>query len=70
MTESSPVTIYMPKYTPRSKMATIGVPYPGTEAQVMDLTTGEMLGPLKSGELLVRGPQVIFSRENVDENKI
>lgn len=58
MTESSPVTLMMPKVTPPSKVATCGVLYPGTEGKIISLTSGEPLGPNKSGELLVRGPQV------------
>ena len=58
MTETSPVTFCMPRLTPPSKIGTTGLPYPGTEAKVISLTTGETLGTHKSGELLVRGPQV------------
>lgn len=60
MTESAPVTLCMPKLTPPSKLGTIGVPYPGTQAKVISLTTGEPLGTHQSGELLVRGPQVFY----------
>lgn len=60
MTESAPVTFCMPKFTPPSKIGTIGIPYPGTQAKVISLTTGEHLGTHQSGELLVRGPQVKF----------
>lgn len=59
MTESSPVTLMMPKVTPPSKVGTCGVLYPGTEGKIISLTTNEVLGPHKSGELLVKGPQVI-----------
>lgn len=58
MTESSPVTLYMPKLTPPSKIGTVGILYPGTEAKIISLSTGETLGSHKPGELLVRGPQV------------
>lgn len=58
MTESAPVTFCMPKLIPPSKIGTIGIPYPGTEAKVISLVTGESLGTHQSGELLVRGPQV------------
>lgn len=58
MTESSPVTFIMPKLTPPSKIATIGIPYPGTQAKVISLINGEPLGSHQSGEILVRGPQV------------
>lgn len=58
MTESSPVTLMMPKLTPPSKVNTCGVLYPGTEGKIVSLSTNEIQGPHKSGELLVRGPQV------------
>lgn len=58
MTESSPVSIFMPLMTPRSKINTVGVLYPNTEAKIISLTTGEAQGTHKSGELLIRGPQV------------
>lgn len=61
MTESSPVTLFMPKLTPPSKIGTVGCLYPGTEAKIVSLQTGEPLGTHKSGELLVRGPQVRHS---------
>lgn len=58
MTESAPVTLCMPKLTPPSKIGTIGILYPGTEAKIISLTSGQPLGTHQSGELLVRGPQV------------
>lgn len=62
MTETSPVVMFMPKSTPASKIGTVGVLSPGTEAKVISLTTGEPLGCHKSGELLIRGPQVKNNR--------
>ncbi|KAJ3657498.1 hypothetical protein Zmor_009294 [Zophobas morio] len=67
MTETSPVTFCMPRLTPPSKIGTIGLPYPGTEAKVISLTTGETLGTHKSGELLVRGPQVMMGYLNNEQ---
>lgn len=67
MTETSPVTFIMPKLTPPSKIGTIGVLYPGTEAKIISLTTGEVLGPNKTGELLVRGPQVMMGYLNNEQ---
>ncbi|XP_066150279.1 uncharacterized protein [Euwallacea fornicatus] len=60
MTETSPVTFIMPKLTPPSKIGTIGVLYPGTEAKVISLTSREPLGTHETGELCVRGPQVMM----------
>ncbi|XP_050304061.1 uncharacterized protein LOC126741607 [Anthonomus grandis grandis] len=76
MTETSPVTFIMPKMTPPSKIGTIGILYPGTEARVISLSTGENLGTHQTGELLVRGPQVMMgylnnekaTRETIDED--
>ncbi|XP_017768016.1 PREDICTED: probable 4-coumarate--CoA ligase 3 [Nicrophorus vespilloides] len=59
MTESSPVTIFMPLMTPRSKIGTVGVLLPGTEAKIQSLVTGEVLGTHQPGELLVKGPQIM-----------
>lgn len=58
MTESSPVTFNMPISNPPSKIGTIGIPLPGTQAKIISMLNGETLGPNESGELLVRGPQV------------
>jgi acyl-CoA synthetase (AMP-forming)/AMP-acid ligase II len=37
----------------------VGVPAPNTEAKVINLETGEALGPNQEGEVCVRGPQVM-----------
>lgn len=58
MTESSPVTLFMPLLTPPSKIQTVGVLVPNTEAKIINLSTNEVLGSHQSGELLIRGPQV------------
>lgn len=58
MTESSPVTLMTPYNYPYSKVGSAGQLIPSTQARIVSLTTGEMLGPHKSGELLLRGPQV------------
>jgi long-chain acyl-CoA synthetase len=58
LTEASPVTHANP-FGARGKVGSIGVPIPNTEARIVDLITGEDLGPGKIGELAVRGPQVM-----------
>lgn len=59
LTEASPVTHANPLSGAR-KPGTIGVPLPDTEARIMDLELGEReLGPGETGELTVRGPQVM-----------
>ena len=58
MTETSPVTLFTPREVPLSKVGSCGQIVPHTQAKVVDLTTGQSLGPHQSGELLIRGPQV------------
>ena len=41
------------------KEGTVGLPLPGVSVKVVDLDTGEDLGPNKSGMLLVAGPNVM-----------
>lgn len=65
MTEASPVVLFIPVNSPKSKLGSIGQVYSGTEVKVVDLITGETLGPHKSGELLIRGPQVNFIFINI-----
>ncbi|XP_026331135.1 probable 4-coumarate--CoA ligase 1 isoform X2 [Hyposmocoma kahamanoa] len=59
MTESSPVALMTPYNYPFNKVGSAGQLVPSTQARIVSLTTGEILGPHKSGELLVRGPQVM-----------
>lgn len=58
MTESSPVT-HANLIWERTKNGTIGLPWPDTEARIVDLETGEVLPPGQAGELQVKGPQVM-----------
>lgn len=64
MTESSPVTLLMPRLTPRSKIGTVGVLLPNTEAKIVSLQTSEVMPTHKPGELWVRGPQVMVGYLN------
>lgn len=58
LTEASPVTHCNPVLGER-KIGTIGLPFPSTEARVVDLETGtRSLGIDEVGEICVRGPQV------------
>lgn len=59
MTETSPVTHSSPADPAQVKFGSVGVPAPNTECKVIDLQTGEPLGPNKEGEVCVRGPQVM-----------
>jgi len=59
LSEASPVTHANPLFG-RSKIGTIGVPFPNTEAKVVDVETGEKdLPPGEVGELVIKGPQVM-----------
>ncbi|OGO12037.1 MAG: hypothetical protein A2Z66_06550 [Chloroflexi bacterium RBG_13_66_10] len=59
LTEAGPVTHANPFNGPR-KAGSIGVPFPSTEAKIVDLASGKDLRPGKVGELAVRGPQVML----------
>ncbi|HSR13544.1 MAG TPA: AMP-binding protein [Thermodesulfobacteriota bacterium] len=57
--EASPLTHAQPFTAPR-KSGSIGLPLPGTDARIVDPQGGETdLPPGKTGEILVRGPQVM-----------
>jgi len=59
LSEASPVTHGNPVYG-KNKIGTIGLPFPDTEAKIMDLETGTKEMPVgEIGELVVRGPQVM-----------
>jgi long-chain acyl-CoA synthetase len=59
LSEATPVTHSNPIFG-ENRVGTIGVPWPDTEAVIMDLDTGEeMLPPGEVGELCIRGPQVM-----------
>lgn len=59
MTETSPVTHSSPANTDTIKFGSVGMCAPNTECKIIDLTTGETLGPDQEGEIFVRGPQVM-----------
>jgi long-chain acyl-CoA synthetase len=62
LTEASPVTHCNPVDRTRKtvKVGSIGLPLPDTEAKIVDLVTGEKtLGVGETGELMVKGPQVM-----------
>jgi len=67
LTEASPVTHANPIFG-RRKPGTIGLPWPDTEAKIMDVETGLKELPLgEAGELVVRGPQVMQGYWNKPE---
>jgi len=59
LTEAGPSTHCTPiEGSPNRR--TVGLPFPDTEARVVDLQLGEIeMGPGEKGELLVRGPQIM-----------
>jgi len=62
LTESSPVTHCNPldKSFKTVKVGSIGLPWPNTEAKVMDMEIGEKeLATGETGEVVVKGPQVM-----------
>ncbi len=60
LSEASPVTHCNPIYGKRKEGSWIGIPFPDTNAVIVDLETGEQpLGPNEIGELCVQGPQVM-----------
>ncbi|MEK3883412.1 AMP-binding protein [Paenibacillus sp. PL2-23] len=67
LTEASPVTHANPIWGLR-KIGTIGIPFPDTDAAVVDMTTGRRLPPGQLGELVVRGPQVMKGYWNRPED--
>ncbi len=60
LTESSPVTHINPYAGGKRKVGSIGVPIPDTQCRIVDLNDGKTDLPVgESGELLVKGPQVM-----------
>ncbi len=59
LSEATPVTHANPIYG-ENRIGTIGLPFPSTEAKVMDTETGTQEMPVgEVGELVIRGPQVM-----------
>ena len=70
LTESSPVTHCNPldPTLKTVKIGSIGLPWPDTDAKIMDMETGEKeLSPNQTGELVVHGPQVMKGYWNMEE---
>jgi long-chain acyl-CoA synthetase len=60
LSEATPVTHCNPIYGKRKDGSWIGLPFPDTDAAVVDLDTGEtVLNVGEMGELVIRGPQVM-----------
>jgi len=66
LSETSPVTHANPIWGTR-KIGTIGLPFPDTEAAIIDPVTGKLLPPNEIGELVIKGPQVMMGYWNKPE---
>ncbi|MBW2367437.1 MAG: long-chain fatty acid--CoA ligase [Deltaproteobacteria bacterium] len=68
MTESSPVTHINPFGDGLRKAGSVGIPVPDTDAKIVDIENGRTAVPVgETGELLVRGPQVMKGYRNRPE---
>jgi long-chain acyl-CoA synthetase len=69
LSECSPVTHCNPfdKSMRTVKVGSIGVPWPDTEAKIVDMKTGKDAKVGKVGELVVKGPQVMKGYWNMPE---
>jgi len=59
LTEASPVTHANSDEPGKARAGTVGQLLPSTECRIVDVVSGEDLGPNQDGELLIRGPQVM-----------
>jgi acyl-CoA synthetase (AMP-forming)/AMP-acid ligase II len=59
MTEASPVTHLSPLSRADFKIGASGMPIPNTEVKLVDPASGKELGKGESGELWIRGPQIM-----------
>ncbi|HOG12214.1 MAG: AMP-binding protein [Smithellaceae bacterium] len=66
MTEMSPVMICNP-LKGRKKPASVGMPFPDTEVQLLDTATGNPVAPGEPGEIVIRGPQLMRGYFNKPE---
>ena len=67
LSEASPVTHCNPIYG-LNKPGSIGIPFPDTDAKIVDIETGEKEMPVgEPGELIVKGPQVMKGYWNMPE---
>jgi long-chain acyl-CoA synthetase len=68
LSEASPVTHNNPPFLGEGREGSIGVPIPSTDARIVDVETGEREMPGgESGELVIKGPQVMKGYINMPE---
>jgi long-chain acyl-CoA synthetase len=68
LSEASPVTHNNPPFLGEGREGSIGIPIPSTDARIVDVETGEREMPVgESGELIIKGPQVMKGYLNMPE---
>ncbi len=68
LSEASPVTHNNPPFLTHGREGSIGVPIPSTDARIVDAESGEEEMPTgESGELIIRGPQIMKGYWNMPE---
>jgi long-chain acyl-CoA synthetase len=68
LSEASPVTHNNPPFLDEGREGSIGIPIPSTDARIVDVETGEREMPVgESGELVIKGPQVMKGYLNMPE---
>ena len=68
LTEATPVTHVNPFVEGKSKPGSIGLPLPDTQCRIVDLVDGKTDVPVgETGELLIKGPQVMKGYWNMPE---
>jgi long-chain acyl-CoA synthetase len=68
LSEASPVTHNNPPFLGQGREGSIGIPIPSTEARIVDVETGETEMPIgESGELIIKGPQVMKGYHNLPQ---
>ncbi|MGH2807016.1 MAG: 4-coumarate--CoA ligase family protein [Actinomycetota bacterium] len=67
LTETSPVTHMNPDEEGKGRVGSIGFLIPNTESKIVDVESGKELEANGTGEVLIRGPQVMKGYLNNDE---
>ena len=68
LSEASPVTHNNPPFLGEGREGSIGIPIPSTDARIVDVETGVTEMPVgESGELIIKGPQVMKGYLNMPE---
>jgi acyl-CoA synthetase (AMP-forming)/AMP-acid ligase II len=73
LTETSPVSHTVPPAMAAARPGSVGPPIPNTEVKIVDIVTGQELGPGEDGEVWIRGPQVMkgyFNNAEATRNMI